>query len=61
MISLFNKTLVFIHNFWFRWIMMTTAFHELMVELGKLGERRNELVHSKYNRWFNVEGKEGLL
>lgn len=40
---------------------MKTEFHELMVELGKLGERRNELVHSKYNRWFNVEGKEGLL
>lgn len=36
-------------------------FHNLMVELGKLGQRRNELVHSRYNPWLNVEGKEGLL
>lgn len=36
-------------------------FHELMVELGKLAERRSELVHSKYYRWLNVEGKERLL
>ncbi|MDO8334506.1 MAG: hypothetical protein Q7T35_07555 [Nitrosomonas sp.] len=36
-------------------------FHELIVELGKLGERRNELVHSKYYLWLNVDGKEGLL
>ena len=36
-------------------------FHKLMVELGKLGERRNDIVHSKYARWFNVDGKEGLL
>lgn len=36
-------------------------FHKLMVELGKLGERRNELVHSRYNPWQNVEGNFGLL
>lgn len=36
-------------------------FHELINELSKLGERRNELVHSKYNRWLNIDGKEGLL
>lgn len=36
-------------------------FHRLMVELGKLGERRNEIVHSKYSSWINVEGKLGLL
>jgi len=36
-------------------------FHKLIVELGDLGERRNELVHSRYNAWLNVEGKEGLL
>lgn len=36
-------------------------FHTLMVELNKLGTRRNELVHSRYNPWLNVEGKEGLL
>ncbi|WP_070300967.1 hypothetical protein [Janthinobacterium sp. HH104] len=38
-----------------------TEFHKLVVELGKLGERRNELVHSKYNPWINVHGREGLL
>ena len=31
------------------------AFHKLMVELGKLGERRNDRVHSKYMSWINVE------
>lgn len=36
-------------------------FHKLMVELRELGERRNELVHSRYNPWLNVEGNEGLL
>lgn len=38
-----------------------TEFHKLMVELDKLGTRRNELVHSKYNTWFNLDGGEGLL
>ena len=36
-------------------------FHKLMVQLRELGERRNDLVHSKYNPWTNVHGKEGLL
>ena len=36
-------------------------FHKLVVELRDLGERRNELVHSHYNAWINVHGKEGLL
>ncbi|MBL0211978.1 MAG: hypothetical protein IPQ13_13870 [Holophagaceae bacterium] len=36
-------------------------FHNLMVDLGKLGERRNELVHSHYFRWIDIEGREGLL
>ncbi len=36
-------------------------FHNLMTELGKLAERRNELVHSKYNPWINIDGIEGLL
>jgi hypothetical protein len=36
-------------------------FHNLMVELSKLGTRRNELVHSRYNPWLNIHGKEGLL
>lgn len=38
-----------------------TDFHKLIVELGKLGERRNSLVHSKYNQWLNVEGAQGLI
>ena len=36
-------------------------FHKLMVELRELGERRNDLVHSRYNVWLNIHGKEGLL
>ena len=36
-------------------------FHKLMVELRELGERRNDLVHSRYNHWINIHGKEGLL
>lgn len=36
-------------------------FHSLVVELGKLSERRNELVHSGYHEWINFEGQRGLL
>ena len=36
-------------------------FHKLMVELGKLGERRNDIAHSRYVRWRNVEGLDGLI
>ena len=36
-------------------------FHNLIVELDKLGTRRNELVHSRYSPWLNIHGKEGLL
>ena len=36
-------------------------FHSLMVDLRKLGERRNELVHSRYHPWRDIEGAEGLL
>ena len=36
-------------------------FHKLMGELGRLGERRNDLVHSKYTSWFNIEGAPGLI
>lgn len=35
-------------------------FHDLMTELLKLGERRNEIVHSKYTPFINVEGVAGL-
>lgn len=38
-----------------------TEFHKLIVELGKLGERRNDLVHSKYMLWVNIEGNTGLV
>lgn len=36
-------------------------FQKLMVELRKLGERRNDLVHSRYCVWRNVHEQEGLL
>jgi len=36
-------------------------FHDLMVELLSLGERRNDIVHSKYMRWINVNGATGLI
>ncbi|MDA0738386.1 MAG: hypothetical protein O2999_11325 [Nitrospirae bacterium] len=36
-------------------------FHRLMVELLRLGERRNEMVHSRYWDWQNIEGSMGLL
>lgn len=36
-------------------------FHKLMVELVNLGERRNDIVHSKYSLWTNVEGAAGLV
>jgi len=38
-----------------------TEFHKLMAKLRKLGERRNDLVHSRYNPWLDIHGKEGLL
>jgi hypothetical protein len=37
------------------------AFHKLMVELDKLGRRRNELVHSTYMTWIDVAGDVGLF
>ncbi len=30
-------------------------FHRLMVELREFGERRNELVHSRYNPWRDIQ------
>lgn len=38
-----------------------SLFHSMVVSAGKLCERRNELVHSKYYEWANVEEKYGLL
>ena len=38
-----------------------TDFHNLISELSKLGERRNDLVHSKYMRWIHISGTEGLI
>ena len=37
------------------------SFHTLIVKLRKLGERRNELVHSRYFDWVNIDGSCGLL
>jgi len=34
-------------------------FHDLMTELLKLGESRNEIVHSQYTPFINVEGVLG--
>ena len=36
-------------------------FHKLMSLLRDLGERRNEMVHSRYHHWIDVHGSEGLL
>ncbi|MFZ6643787.1 hypothetical protein ACO0LL_28950 [Undibacterium sp. TC4M20W] len=36
-------------------------FHSLITRLSKLGQRRNELVHSSYNSWIDVNGANGLL
>lgn len=36
-------------------------FHKLIVDLTKLGERRNDLVHSKYTNWINIEKRAGLI
>jgi len=36
-------------------------FHKLMVELRELGERRNDMLHSRYHLWIDVDGNKGLL
>lgn len=36
-------------------------FHKLMDELGELGIRRNNLIHSKYSLWLNAEGVAGVI
>ncbi len=36
-------------------------FHALITRLKALAARRNVLVHSRYARWYNVDGREGLL
>lgn len=38
-----------------------SEFHKLIVELQNLGERRNNMVHSRYHPWIDVHGNEGLL
>lgn len=42
-------------------LLAKAAFHKLIVELDKLGERRNELVHSTYMKWIDVAGDVGLF
>lgn len=36
-------------------------FHKVISELQKLSERRNDIVHSRYRRWRNVDGLDGLI
>lgn len=36
-------------------------FHRLVVTLRALTDRRNVLLHSRFSRWLNVDGREGLL
>lgn len=37
------------------------SFHKLVSRIMKLCERRNEVIHSKYYTWQNIEGNLGLL
>jgi hypothetical protein len=37
------------------------CFRKLMDKLLQLGKRRNELVHSSYMRWVNIDGNYGLI
>ena len=36
-------------------------FYSLVSELESIGQRRNELVHSRYINWLQLGGAEGLL
>jgi transposase len=36
-------------------------FHKLMLELREPGERRNDMIHSRYSPWIDVGGNEELL
>lgn len=38
-----------------------SKFHKLIIKLTKLGERRNDLVHSSYIPWYDAEGFKGLI
>jgi hypothetical protein len=38
-----------------------TDFYALLSELESIGQRRNELVHSRYVNWLQLGGAEGLL
>jgi hypothetical protein len=38
-----------------------SEFHKLIIDLQKLGSRRNEIVHSNYHDWINAYGAQGLL
>lgn len=40
---------------------LKSEFHRLMGDLGRLGTRRNELVHSLYSDWINIDGQPGLI
>lgn len=36
-------------------------FHRLINDLNRLGERRNDIVHSRWTDWVNVNGASGLI
>lgn len=36
-------------------------FHDLAEDVVRLSKRRNELVHSRYAHWMNIDGQEGLV
>lgn len=36
-------------------------FHKLIVKLKKNGQRRNDLVHSNYIPWYDMDGFKGLI
>lgn len=38
-----------------------SEFHKLITDLQRLGTRRNDIVHSNYFDWTNVDGASGLL
>lgn len=38
-----------------------SEFHKLIVDLNKLGQRRNDMVHSRYIDWETINGEKGLI
>jgi hypothetical protein len=40
---------------------LKSEFHRLISDLNKLGNRRNDLVHSRYFDWVTTDGNKGLI